>query len=133
MESDFGEFGSIMAAEELGEVILEHAEFEGLGLGSTPFGVAATGSPIGDVAGGDVQAEVAEGGGNFMVGDVVGEHAVDHLAFEFREVGDLAVTRLAVRAVLKRLERSGAKVELEGQKRAFRGGIRRGRTVLRGC
>ncbi len=31
LEADLGQFGGVMAAEELGEVILEGAEFEGAG------------------------------------------------------------------------------------------------------
>ena len=53
-----------------------------------------------DVALGDVKAAFIEGHDDFVVGQIVGEHAVDHVAFEFREVGDLAVARFATRPVL---------------------------------
>ena len=107
MEADLREFGSVMATEELGEVVLEGAEFEGVGLGGAPFFVAAAGFPVRDVTLRDPKAAFLEGGDDLRVGQIVGEHAVDHLAFEFGEVGDLAVAGFASRTVLKRLESRG--------------------------
>ena len=101
-----------MATEELGEVVLESAEFEGVGLGGASFLVAAAGFPVRDVTLGDLKVAFLEGGDDFAVGQVFGEHAVDHVAFEFGEVSDLAVAGFASRRVLKRLERGGS--ELEG-------------------
>jgi hypothetical protein len=117
LETDLGEFGGVMAPEEVSEVVLEGAELEGVRLGGAPFFVAAAGFPVGDVTLGDLKAAFLEGIDDFAVGQIIGEHAVNHVAFEFGEVGDLAVAGFAGRTVLKRLERSGC--ELEGQECAF--------------
>jgi hypothetical protein len=117
LETDLGEFGGVMAPEELGEVVLEGAELEGVRLGGGPFLVAAAGFPVRDVTFGDPKAAFLEGEDDSGMGQIVREHAVNHVAFEFGEVGDPAVAGFAGRPVLKRLERSGG--ELEGQERAF--------------
>ena len=89
-----------MATEEIGEVVLEAAEFERALLGGAPFVIAAVSFPVGDVALGDLKAAFIECVDDFVVGQIVGEHAVDHIAFEFREVGDFAVSGFASRPVL---------------------------------
>jgi hypothetical protein len=70
-----------------------------------------------DVTFGDLKAAFLEGEDDSGMGQIVREHAVNHVAFEFGKVGDLAVAGFAGRTVLKRLERSGS--ELEGEERAF--------------
>jgi hypothetical protein len=117
LEADLGEFGGVMAPEELSEIVLEGAELEGVRLGGAPFLVAATGFPVRDVTFGDLKAAFLEGEDDSGVGQIVREHAVNHVAFEFGEVGDLAVAGFTSRTVLKRLERSGS--ELEGQERGL--------------
>jgi hypothetical protein len=124
LETDFGEFGGVMATEKLGEVVLEGAEFEGVLLGGAPFLVAAASFPVGDVTFGDVKAAFLEGGDDFAAGQIVREHAVNHVAFEFGEAGDLAVAGFACRTVLTGLEGCRAegcklKVARFGRSRGF--------------
>ena len=90
LEADFGEASGVIV-KEIGEVILLEAGFEGEGLLVAPLAVAAAGDPVGDVAGGEFEAAVGQGGGDGGMGDGVGEHVVDQVAFEFRQVGDFAV------------------------------------------
>ena len=78
-------------AEVFGEVVLEEAGFEGAVLFGAPVVVAAASFPVGDVALGDADAEFVEGANDFGMGDVVAEHAVDHVAFEVGKTGDFAV------------------------------------------
>ena len=92
LEADFRESGGVRV-EEVGECILLEAGVEDEGLVEAPLVVAAAGGPIGDVAGSDFEAAFGEGLSDFVVGDGVGEHAVDHIAFEFGEAGDFAVAR----------------------------------------
>lgn len=100
LEADLWEFGGVMAAEEFGEVILEGAEFESMGLGGAPFLIAAASFPVGDITPGDAETAVVHGVDDFAVGDVVGEHAADHVAFEFGKVRDFAVARFGGWTVL---------------------------------
>ena len=53
--------------------------------------MAAASHPVGDVAFGDCELEFIECFDNFGVGDVVAEHAVDHVADGVGEAGDFAV------------------------------------------
>jgi hypothetical protein len=91
LKADFREFGGVMAAEEIGEVVLEGAEFQGMVLGGTPFFVAAVGLPIGDVTLSDVKTAFCEGGNDFLLGHIVPEHPINDFAFEPGELGDFAV------------------------------------------
>jgi len=95
LEADFGQFGGVVA-EEVGEGILLESGFEEEGLFVAPLAVAAAGGPVGDVARGELEAALLEGAGDFLVGDGVGEHVVDHVAFEFGQVGDFAVARFGL-------------------------------------
>lgn len=90
LKADFGQFGGIVAAKEIQELILVEAVLEDMFLGVLPFEVTA-GSPIGDVAVIDGVASLVEGGDDVFVGDRIPEHAVDHVALEFGEAGDAAV------------------------------------------
>ena len=91
LEADFGELGGVVFVEMFSEVVLEEAGFVGAILFSAPFFVAATGFPVGDVALCDVDAVFVKGADDFGVGDIVAEHAVDHVAFEVGQPGDFAV------------------------------------------
>ncbi len=124
-----------MAAEEVGEVILEGAEFEGVGLGGAPFFVAAAGFPIGDVALGNMEAALREGMHDALLGEVGGEHAVDQFALGLGEVGDFAVAGFP-EVLLMGLDGSRGELEGEGRLRVAgyglqvwggRGGILTGR------
>lgn len=91
LEADFGQLAGIGFPKELSEVILKQVGFEGALLFETPVTIASESFPIGDVALGDGEAVFGESPGDFGVRDVVAEHAIDHVAFEVREAGDLAV------------------------------------------
>jgi hypothetical protein len=91
LETDFGQIGGVVTAEEIEEVILLETVLEGLFLCQGPFEVAA-GGPIGNVALGDTaEAGFSEGGDNVLVGDRIPDHAIDHIAFAAREAGDSAI------------------------------------------
>ncbi len=113
-----------MAPEESGEVVLEGAELEGAGLGSTPFFVATAGFPVGDVALGDAKAAFVERVNYFPLSQVVGQHPVDHFALELGQMSDFAIARLGWPTVLKGFDRGGH--ELKGK-----GCVRWGGTVRR--
>ena len=58
---------------------------------SAPFLIAAAGLPIGDIAFGNVDAELVESADDFGIREVVEEHAVDQVALEFGQAGDFAI------------------------------------------
>ena len=60
MQADFGEFGGVVTAEEIDEVVLVEAEVSGVFLGEAPFAVAAPILPIGDVLLVDDDAQFVE-------------------------------------------------------------------------
>ena len=83
LEADFGQFGSILAAEMIDQVILVQAVLDDQVLFGAPFEVAA-GGPIGDIAFGDAcETGIVEGGDDVLVRDPVLDHAVDHVALDF--------------------------------------------------
>jgi len=90
LEANFGEFGCVVAAHEIEEVVLMEAEAGGVFLGKAPFAVAAVGFPVGDVLLIGTNAEFVEGTNNPVLGDVEREHAVDDVAEGFGEAGDFA-------------------------------------------
>jgi hypothetical protein len=73
------------------EVVLEEASLDGTVLFDTPIAIATTGFPIGHIALGDDDAVFVKGADDFGVGDVVAEHAVDHVTDGMGEAGDFAV------------------------------------------
>jgi hypothetical protein len=91
LEADFGELGGLGGAEVFGEVVLAEAVLDSAVLLGAPVAIAAAGFPIGDVALGDVVAVFAEGIFDSGMGNIVAEHAVDHVAFEVGEAGDFAI------------------------------------------
>jgi hypothetical protein len=91
LEADFGQVAGVMLTEIVGEVILEEADLNGVLLFEAPFLKAAAGFPIGDIARRDFDPDVLEGVGDFLIGEVVVEHSVNHVALEFGEPGDFAV------------------------------------------
>jgi hypothetical protein len=101
LESDFGYFRGIIAPEEVEKVVLVEAVLEDSLLFEPPFEVAS-GSPVGDVSFVDGEAGIVEGGHDVFVRDVVPEHAVDHVAFEFGEGSNAAMA-----AELSRVSRRG--------------------------
>jgi len=56
-----------------------------------PITITATGFPIGDIALGDCDTVFVERADNSGMGNVVAEHAVDHVAEVIRKTGDFAV------------------------------------------
>ena len=113
LKADLRQFGGIVATEELGEIVLESALFESALLGDGPFVVTAASFPVGDIALGEAKAAFVESHNDSAMGQIVGEHAVDQVTFELREVGDLAVAGLAVRTILERLQGGGRDPELK--------------------
>ena len=57
----------------------------------TPFFEATARFPVGDVARGDSETDVREGRGDLIIGDVVEEHAIDHVTRGFGKAGDFTV------------------------------------------
>jgi hypothetical protein len=89
LKADFGQFGGIVAAEMIEEVILVEAVLEDEVLFEAPFEVTA-GGPVGDVALRNVKTAFIKGEDDVFVVDAVAEHAVDHVALKFWEAGDEA-------------------------------------------
>jgi hypothetical protein len=91
LKTDFGKVAGVVFAEVLNEVILEEPFLQGLVLLMAPLVVTAPGFPVGDVALGDADAVLAEGLDNFVVGNVIAKHAIDHVAFEVGKASDFAI------------------------------------------
>jgi hypothetical protein len=91
LEADFGELAGVVGAELRQEVVLEEAGFEGTVLCDAPVAIAATSFPVGDVTLGDFEIEFVEGLDDLGMGNVVAEHAVDHVTSFAGEAGDFAV------------------------------------------
>lgn len=92
LEADLGQLGGVGNAEVLGEIVLEQAGIEGTIVFLAPFFIAATGFPVGNIAPGDLEAMFIQGTDDFVVGDIVAEHAIDHVAFEVGEPGNFAIS-----------------------------------------
>jgi len=71
-------------------MILVEAVLEDVFLLHAPFEIT-TGRPVGDVAFGDFELEFIECVDDLGVGDVVAEHAVEHVADGVGKAGDFAV------------------------------------------
>jgi hypothetical protein len=89
LEADFGEIGSVVAAEMIEQVVLVEAVLEDVVLFELPLEVTA-GGPVGDVAFGEVEIGFVESSDDIFVRDAVADHAVDHVALEFGKAGDVA-------------------------------------------
>ena len=88
LEAYLRQFGGVVAAKKIEEVILFEAIFQGLLLGEGPFEIAA-GSPIGNIALGDAgEAGIFEGGDDISEGNGIPDHAIDHVALKVRETGN---------------------------------------------
>ena len=73
------------------EVVLGEASFQSAVLLVAPFSITAACFPVGNVARGGCDPVFGEGFGDSGMGDVVAEHAVDHVANGIGEAGDFAV------------------------------------------
>jgi len=91
LKADLGELAGVVLAEELDKVILEQTVLESALLLEAPFFETAAGFPVGDVAGGDGNPDFGEGADDLFWGNVVLEHAVDHVALELGKAGDSAI------------------------------------------
>jgi hypothetical protein len=91
LEADFGELAGFARTEVFEEVFLAETGLDSAILFGAPFFVAAAGFPVGNVALGDEDADFIQGVDDILVGDVILEHAVDHVAFEEGEMGDFAI------------------------------------------
>ena len=91
LEADFGELAGVIFAEELEEIILGDPAFEDAVLFKAPLAIAAAGFPIGDVPLSDAEPNFVESVDDFLVGNVIAQHAADHVALEFRQAGDFAI------------------------------------------
>jgi len=91
LEADLRDLAGVVLAKVIGEVVLEQAELEGVFLLETPFFEATARFPVGDVARGDSETDVREGRGDLIIGDVVEEHAIDHVTRGFGKAGDFTV------------------------------------------
>ena len=91
LEADFGELAGVVFAELFEEIVLEEASFKCAVLSDAPVAIATPCFPVGDVAFGDIELEFVQGVDDLGVGDVVAEHAVDHVADGVGEAGDFAV------------------------------------------
>lgn len=97
LETDLGQVGRVVGAVVLEERILAESALEGVLAKRAPFGVTAVGDPIGNIAVGEDEAEFSEGEGDFFVGDAVGNHAADQIAFVAGKRGDGAGARAGVK------------------------------------
>ena len=73
------------------EVVLEEAGFQGAVLLVAPLAIAAACLPVRNVARGGCDTVFGEGVGDFGMGNVVAEHAIDHVADRVGKAGDFAV------------------------------------------
>lgn len=89
LETDLGQFGGVIAAEIIDEVILVEAILGDDFLLKFPFEVAA-GGPVGNIAFFKQVTGLFESGRDVLVRDTVGEHAVDQVAMELGQLGNAA-------------------------------------------
>ena len=90
LKTDFGKLGGVVAAEKINKAVLVKAELGGVFLCEAPFAVATLSFPVGDVLLVNGNAEFVEGGDDFVLGNVLKEHAIDDIANGFWEASDLA-------------------------------------------
>ena len=91
LKADFGELGGVGGAEMFDEVVLEEASFKSAVLLGAPVAITAAGFPVGDIALGGCDAVFVERADNFGMGNIVAEHAVDHVADGMGKASDFAV------------------------------------------
>jgi len=96
LEADLGQVGRVIAAVILEEIVLTERGLEGVVVEGAPFGVAAVGDPIRDVAFGDDEAELFDGLGDFLIGNAAANEAADQIAFVLGQGSDGAGARAAV-------------------------------------
>lgn len=89
LEADLGQFGGVIAAEVIDEVVLVEAILSDYFLLKFPIEETA-GGPVGDVAFFKQVTNLFESGDDVLVRDTVGEHAVDHVAMELGQLGNAA-------------------------------------------
>ena len=94
MKADFGKLAGVGFAEVRQDVVLGQAIGEGAVLFGGPFFISAARFPIGNVAFGYRVSVFFESTDDFLVGNVVAQHAIDQVAFEEGEAGDFAVADL---------------------------------------
>jgi len=91
LKANFGELGGVGGAEMSDEIVLEEASFKSAVVLGAPFTITATRFPVGDIALSDGDAVFVEGADDFGMGNVVAEHAVDHVADGMGKASDFAV------------------------------------------
>lgn len=91
LKAYFGELGGVGGAEMFDEVVLEETGFHSTVLLVAPFAIAAAGLPVGNVALGGGDTVFGERLRDFGMGNVIAEHAIDHVADLIGEAGDFAV------------------------------------------
>ena len=96
LEADLGQFRRAVAAVIFEEVIPAEAVLEGVLVEHAPFGIAAMSDPVGDIAFGNSNPELGEGGDDSAVVNAVGNHAANHIAFVLGKGGDGAGARASV-------------------------------------
>ena len=92
LKADFRKFGGVFATEEREHVVLVEAQGDGLIFGHAPVPIPAAGFPVGDVAPGNFEADLLEGGNDSVVRDIVAEHAIYHVAVKLWQPRDLAIS-----------------------------------------
>ena len=90
LKADFRDFTGVFPAKKADEVVLMKVKSGGVILSKAPFLVAAAGLPVGDVADRDLDVVFVESLDDFLMGNVVAEHAVDHITQRTGQTGDLA-------------------------------------------
>ena len=91
LNADFRDLGGVGGAEMFDEVVLEEASFDRTVLLVAPIAIAAPRLPVRNVALRSCDTVFGEGIGDFGMGNVVAEHAVDQVANGMGKPGDFAV------------------------------------------
>jgi len=91
LKADFRELGGVGGAEMFDEIVLVETSFKRAILFNAPFAIAAAGFPVRDVAFGDYDGVFIESADDSGVGNVIAEHAIDHVADGMGKASDFAV------------------------------------------
>src|SRR6266704_2805653 len=94
LKADLGNLGGVILAKVIGEIILQVRELKLALLFGAPFHITAASFPIGDVAFSDRDFHLVESSNDFGMGNIVVEHAIDHVALQFRETSDFTVASM---------------------------------------